>query len=264
MSIELDRMGQRCVAETPIGVPSFDEVRTRSRRHRRHRRVAVAALAVPFAIVVVVGGAALIMREGDRSVTVATGDDPSGPTPTASTGPRPATGECSVATAAEDAAPIVGNGGDPSLNGLARKVWPALAGELEITDVSPSSYRCSVDVATPRGTFVVTGIQAADGLWYLSGIGPMTATETGLSVTWADGTVRVGAGFDCPDCVSSDVTAFSANGVWVDHTGVPINVTIDAPGSDTNRGLLIQYRDAVGTIVSLKFIAIPPGAFAAG
>jgi hypothetical protein len=264
MTIDLDELASRAVAETPTRVPSPGEIRDRAQRRRRRSRTVAAAVMLPIAIFVVVGGVALVERAGSGPDAVTT-DEPADTVPPTSVLPYPTIGECATPPL-PDTASVVGNAGAASLDEMARSIWPFVAGDLPILDLSTSSYQCSLTIETPAGGFTVSGYQAADGRWYLGYVGPTAQDpDFGLGVTWLrDGTIKVYSDVTCDGCVSSEVTAFAASGSWVARSGIPLAVEMDAPGSDGERVLLIRYFDASGSVRRVSLTPIRSGDFAAG
>jgi hypothetical protein len=161
---------------------------------------------------------------------------------------------------------LVGGGAGASLEDMARAVMRALAPEIGVATISAGAPNCSVVATTSVGDLLISGAHSdEDGRWYPQRIYPVAAGDAiTLSVRWIQGTVRVGSELPCSGCVTAEVTAIASTGRWVEQSSLPVEVTIEAPGSDTNRGLLIRYFDADGQLLTLQFVAIREGDFAAG
>jgi hypothetical protein len=274
----------RARAATNVLPPDgLDQIRLEVTRRGRRRRTTWLAAAAVLVLVVGIAGLAAARSSSDDSAPFV------GPVVTsAETIPDVESSVTSPSTPAQDGAfdgecvetpsngfpetaAVGGNDGAATLEEMVRTIWPVIAGDLALVDIGPSSYRCSLRVETSFGDFDVSGYQLDDGLWYLTGIGPTEQDdefrlgEFFLGVQWLiDGTISVGSNATCAGCVTAEATAFAAGGTWVGRSGIPLQIEMQAPGSDGNRALLIRYFDADGAVRSVRFTSIPSGDFSAG
>jgi hypothetical protein len=268
----------RARAATNVLPPDgLDQIHQEVARRRRRRRTTWLAAAALFVLFVGVAGVAAARSSSDDSAPfvgpgVTMPVETTVPEITVTTSPIDpdvaSSGECVLPKSngpAVETAAVEGNDGATTLDEMVRTIWPTIAGDLELVDIGPSSFDCSLTVATLYGGFTVSGHRSTDGLWYLLWVGPTEQDEeSSLSVEWlTDGTLYVHSSATCADCVLGEVTAFAAGGSWVGRSGIPLHVEMQAPGSDGNRALLRRYFDSAGSVRSVYLTSISSGDFAA-